>query len=151
MEDDKAESGAEDVDRLMRTRMRPLPSVSDSVRSGSLPSSEMTSSSSSILEMVAAVGPGNWALIRRVAALYSKRKSRSVYLQTRIYLNINHCSLHEIYTCSYVYVCVYMIMHILCCKFLDNYDYICVHVFSISVHVILHVVQGLILGWPELF
>lgn len=25
------------------------------------------------------------------------------------------------------------------------------HVFSISVHVILRVVQGLILGWPELF
>jgi len=46
----------------------------------------MTSLSSSILEMEAALGPGNWALIRRVAALYSKRKSKSVYLQTPSYL-----------------------------------------------------------------
>ena len=84
MEDDKAESGADDVDRLMRTRIRPLPSASDSARSGSLPSREMTSPSSSILEIVAAVGPGNWVLIRRVAALYSNSKSRSVYLQTQI-------------------------------------------------------------------
>lgn len=81
MEDDRADSGAEEVDLRMRTRIRPLPSVSDSVRSGSLPSREMTSLSSSILVMEAAVGPGNWVLIRRVAALYSKRKSKRVYLQ----------------------------------------------------------------------
>lgn len=86
MEDDRAESGADDVDLLMRTRRSPFPSVSDSVRSGSLPSREMTSLSSSILEMEAALGPGNWVLIRRVAALYSKRKSKSVYLQTPSYL-----------------------------------------------------------------
>ena len=51
-----------------------------------------------------------------------------------------------------VCVCMCLYNHKLRCKFLDNYDYICVHVFSISVHLILSsVVQGLILGWPELF
>lgn len=133
MEDDRAESGAEDVDRLMRTRMRPLPSVSDSVRSGSLPSSEMTSSSSSILEMVAAVGPGNWALIRRVAALYSKRKSRSVYLQTQIYLKINYCSLHEIYTCLYVYVCVYIIINYVVNFSITMITYVCMYFPSVYI------------------
>lgn len=83
MDDDKAESGAEDVDRLIRTRIRPLPSISDSVRTGSRPSSDMTSPSISNFDMEAAVEPGNWFLISRVAALYSNRKSSRVYLQQR--------------------------------------------------------------------
>lgn len=66
----------------MRTRMvRPLGSISDSVRRGSRPSREITSSSSSNLDMAAAAEPGNCAWIRRVAALYSNRKSKSVYLR----------------------------------------------------------------------
>lgn len=81
MEDDKAESGADDVDRLILTRMRPLPSVSDSVLSGSRPSRDITSLSSSNLAMEAAAGPGNCVWIKTVAALYSKRNSKSVYLQ----------------------------------------------------------------------
>lgn len=75
-------SVAEEVERRMRTRMvRPLASSSVSVRSGSRPSSEITSLSTSNFEMEAAVAPGNWVWIRRVAARYSKRKSKSVYLR----------------------------------------------------------------------
>lgn len=84
-EDDRAESGAEDVERLMRTRMRPLPSVSDSVLRGSRPSREITSLSSSNLVMEAALGPGNCVWIRSVAALYSNRNSKSVYLQMQTF------------------------------------------------------------------
>lgn len=79
---DIADSGAEEIERRIRTQMRPWLSVSDSVRSGtSWPSREMTSPSSSILVMEAAVGPGNWVLIKSVAALYSNRKRSRVYLQ----------------------------------------------------------------------
>lgn len=80
MDDDNAVSGADEVERRIRTRMRPFPSISDSVQIGSRPSSDMTSPSTSNLVMVAAVDPGNWFLISRVAALYSKRNSSSVYL-----------------------------------------------------------------------
>lgn len=83
MEDDIAESGADDVDRRIRTRMRPLPSVSDSVLIGSRPSRDMTSLSSSNLVMEAAAAPGNCVWIKTVAALYSNRKSKSVYLQRK--------------------------------------------------------------------
>lgn len=79
--EDRAESGADEVDRRMRTRIRPLLSTSDSVHIGSRPSSEMTSPSSSIFAMEAAVGPGNWFRMSWVAALYSNRKRRRVYLQ----------------------------------------------------------------------
>lgn len=92
MDDDIAESGTEDVDRRIRTRIRPSVSISDSVRSGSRPPSrEMTSSSSSNLEIEAAVRPGNWFWIRTTAALYSNRNSKSVYLQ--IYNNIIYSTL----------------------------------------------------------
>lgn len=60
MDDDNAESGADDVDRLIRTRICPFPSISDSVHSGSRPSSEITSPSISNLVIEAAVDPGNW-------------------------------------------------------------------------------------------
>lgn len=77
-------SGAEEMDRRIRTWMWPLLSVSDSVRSGiSWPSSEMTSPSRSILVMEAAVGPGNWVWIKWVAALYSNRNSNRVYLKEK--------------------------------------------------------------------
>lgn len=81
MEDDRAEEpGSDDVERRMRTRIRPLSSVSDSVQSGFRPSKEITSSSISNFVMAAAVGPGNCVWMSSVAALYSKRKSKSVYL-----------------------------------------------------------------------
>lgn len=82
--DERAESGADDVDRRIRTRIRPLPSMSDSVQSGSRPSSEITSPSISNLDMEAAAVPGNWSLINMMAALYSNRKRRRVYLQKEV-------------------------------------------------------------------
>lgn len=89
MEGDRVDwSAAEDVDRRMRTRkVRPLASTSDSVTMGSRPSSDITSLSSSNLDMEAATVPGNWFWMRRVAALYSKRKSKSVYLRRRPLVN----------------------------------------------------------------
>lgn len=39
------------------------------------------SSSTEILDMAAAVEPGNWDWISKVAALYSKRNNKSVYLK----------------------------------------------------------------------
>lgn len=100
MEDDIAESATEEVDRLMRTRIRPLLSISDSVRRGSRPSREITSSSSSNLEMEAAVKPGNWFWIRTTAALYSNRNSNSVYLK-HIH-NVTHINTNIIY----IYTCI---------------------------------------------
>lgn len=82
--DDRPESGADEVERRIRTRIRPCVSISDSVRSFSRPSREMTSASTSNLAMDAAVGPGNWFCINTVAALYSKRKSNNVYLQNKM-------------------------------------------------------------------
>lgn len=82
--DDRLESGADEVDRRIRTRILPWISISDSVRSFSRPSREITSSSSLNLVIAAAAGPGNWFFINRVAALYSKRKSNNVYLQNEI-------------------------------------------------------------------
>lgn len=78
---DEVESGAEEIDRRIRTLMRPWVSVSDCVCSGtSWPSREITSPSTSILVMDAAVSPGNSVLIKRVAALYSNRNNSRVYL-----------------------------------------------------------------------
>lgn len=59
IEDENADSGADEVDRRIRTWIRPLPSISDSVQSGFRPSSEMTSLSISNFVMDAATLPGN--------------------------------------------------------------------------------------------
>ncbi|GER38755.1 isochorismatase domain-containing protein 2 [Striga asiatica] len=67
--------GADDVDRRIRTWIRPLPSISESVQSGSRPSREMTSLSTWISVMAAAFGPGNWARIRMHNDLYHEALS----------------------------------------------------------------------------
>nr|GMC49672.1 hypothetical protein PanWU01x14_048850 [Ipomoea batatas] len=63
MEDENPDSGADDVDRRIRTRMWPLTSISDSVQSGPRPSRDMTSLSTANFVMEAAISPGNWFLI----------------------------------------------------------------------------------------
>lgn len=94
-EDESPEPGAVDTDRRILTRMRPSASISDSACIGSRPSSEMTSPSTSIAEISAAIPPGNCSFIRTVAARYSKRNKSRVYLQSRIHQPTKQNNLRE--------------------------------------------------------
>ena len=107
-DDDNADSGAEDVGRRIRTWMRPLTSISDSVQSGPRPSRDITSLSISNLVMEAAMEPGNWLRISIVAPLYSKRNSKKVYLHCSKYRNVTTdlhslCNFFGAY-CRYIYI-----------------------------------------------